>query len=246
MIAAWLALALAEPLSAADHQRLLGPEPGSPAAAAPAPTPELPWWPVPIALAAAGAWAWLKQRGGRLTLTGDSEMRVVSKSPLGQQHGLCLIEVRDAEGGWRRLLVAHGPQGPQLLTGLGRRGDFAPALDAASVDDLPEAIAFAVDAPRARIHGLDPAPRVELRSEPPPIRDEPPPVRVEPARVRHDPPPVRREAPPEEPPARVPRGYAEVAASAPPREPARTVQDGLALLAEVRRAKTSKGVTAWA
>ncbi len=263
----WLlvAAALAEPLGAADEARLLGPE----AATAPAPVASAPLggglpltWPL-LGLAAGGGLLWLGRKKALTPLSTVEELRVVGRATLAKDSTVSLLEVRDATGQWRRLLVGSGAQGPQLLTGLGHDG----------LTDLPEVPAYPVRGALVPQPQPAPAPAPLIRTAPPvqapaapaatapplpqaPIYDRPPPVR--------HPPPQRPSTTPTRPgvarggsPA---RSYAEVAASldldeAPPvraqtrpsaptspaTPPQRTARDALAMIEEVRRARRGSG-----
>ncbi len=270
MLPLLLGLAFAQESPADLETRLLGPEPAAapvvaaqpvvPAAApvvAPAPsvTSSLdlpPWWTVPL-LGLALGWAWTQRR--RTEKVEADAMRVLGRTPVGKDAAVVLLEVRDASGAWRRLLVGHGAQGPQLITGLGasqvvsvpapvaaptpaRRG-FAAFMDQEEQahDSLPEVPAYpVVEAPKA-----EPPPKTMVTSW---FRDDgadevdlsPRPV-LGPAgalaaaihgRVPRNP-EVRTEPPPvhtEPPPVRT---------EPPPQR--RSAEEGMVLRAEVRRAK---------
>jgi len=263
----WLlvAAALAEPLGAADEARLLGPE----AATAPAPAATTPLggglpltWPL-LGLAAGGGLLWLGRKKALTPLSTVEELRVVGRATLAKDSTVSLLEVRDATGQWRRLLVGSGSQGPMLLTGLGHDG----------LTDLPEVPAYPVRGAVVPQRPAPPAAPTPLVRTAPPVAAPAAPVATAPplpqATIYDRPPPVRRA--PERPstPASRPgvarggspaRSYAEVAASldldeappvraqtrpTPPSPPAtppqRTARDALAMIEEVRRARRGSG-----
>ena len=161
-----LGLALAQ--DADLDARLLGPEPAPvsaaepSAASTPVATPSAsslempPWWTLPL-LGLALGYAWT-QRKKTEQVEADA-LRVLGRTPLGKDASVVLLEVRDAQGAWRRLLVGHGGDGPQLITGLGssqgqvpvaQATPFASMIDeAARLDALPEVPAYPVVPPPA-------------------------------------------------------------------------------------------------
>lgn len=252
MFSLLLGLALAQ--DADLDARLLGPEP-APVAAAQAPagptpvaTPQAPslemppWWTLPL-LGLALGWAWT-QRKKTEQVEADA-LRVLGRTPLGKDASVVLLEVRDAQGAWRRLLVGNGGDGPQLITGLGSSHvhvpvaqapatPFASMIDeAARLDALPEVPAYPVAPP-------EPSTMVtswNRAEEPEPTSERPVLGRAGAmAAAIH---------------GRIPRGYGAAEkpvistepppVQAPPVEPRRSAQDGLDLLAEVRRAKSRIG-----
>jgi len=248
-----LGLALAQ--DADLDARLLGPEPAPvsaaepSAASTPVATPSAsslempPWWTLPL-LGLALGYAWT-QRKKTEQVEADA-LRVLGRTPLGKDASVVLLEVRDAQGAWRRLLVGHGGDGPQLITGLGssqgqvpvaQATPFASMIDeAARLDALPEVPAYPVVPPPA------PEPSTMVTSwnraeEPEPTSERPVLGRAGAvAAAIH---------------GRIPRGYGAAEkpvistepppVQEPPVEPRRSAQDGLDLLAEVRRAKSRIG-----
>lgn len=269
MILALLASsALAQELTEADRLRLLGPPPEpttAPAAPAAGPPPvAAPAAPEAVApassfgglglgfplagLAAGAGLLWLGRKQQLLTpVQKVEEMRVVGRAQLSRDAMVTLLEVRDAGGQWRRLLVGTGAQGPQLLTGLGTE----------ALQDLPEVPAFAVRPPAPR-RVEPPAPTAPAAATPRPVARRSAPVDV---------PPLPAELPPAPTPPAVHRGapvarggaparsYAEVAAAwesfddapaGPTLErpqtragtaPARSAREVLAMIEEVRRGR---------
>ena len=115
--------AWAEPAAApldAETMRLLGPAPpptAAPAQAAPSPTGDLGLvWPFMGVLAAGGILYAARQRG-LPTLSPPSDLRVLGRTTLGKDTSVTVLEVRDAGGAWRRLLVGSGSQGPEYSSG---------------------------------------------------------------------------------------------------------------------------------
>ena len=211
----WVLLAgLAFAQGVDDETRLLGPEPAAAVVATAAPRPSFdmpPWWTVPlVGLGLAAAW---NQRKRRADVDAEA-MRVLGRTALGKDSAVVMLEVRDADGGWRRLLLGSSPQGTQLLTELGGIGSFATEMDRAAV--LPEV-------PARRV--VEPAPVQPT----PPAHSAPAPT-IGPARARaaalHGElaslPGVLREPPPV-------------------RAPTQSLQEGMDLLAEVRRTKGRLG-----
>jgi hypothetical protein len=84
--------------------------------------PALPWW-FPVALLGSlGLFLYTRKQGGLrpLGLGGAvAPMRVLSRTALGQNTGLALVELDDGDGGTRRVLVGFGGGSPNLVTELG-------------------------------------------------------------------------------------------------------------------------------
>ena len=219
--------AAAEPLPDAETQRLLGPPPeaapGSPSVAAPAPTGSLGLgWPL-AGLAIGGALVYVARSRALSPLTPAAEVRVIGRAVLTKDSTVSLLEVRDAEGRWRRLLVGSGGQGPQLLTGLGHQPATASpsltagsAASAASTPVSPEVTALEASFGLDAFDGLDAGSLNDLPEVPAyPVPPTPSPL----AHVLTTPPPVqpRVRAPSERPSiargAPPARSYAEVAAA---------------------------------
>jgi hypothetical protein len=113
VIAAWGALVAAAADPALD-ERLLGGADPEPAAVTESPWP--PLWPFGLAAAGAALAVWARRKGSP---SDNGEIRLISMIPLGKDNGLAVVEVMDADGVWRRLLVGSGTGAPQLLTDLG-------------------------------------------------------------------------------------------------------------------------------
>lgn len=87
---------------------------------APSPFDGLPWWPL-VACGAGAIVLWWTRRKLAAGLNPDpgSELRVVGRTQLGPQAGLAVVEVRDRNGTWRRLVIGTGDHSPQLVADLG-------------------------------------------------------------------------------------------------------------------------------
>ncbi len=121
MIAALLLLAtLARADEVATYDRLFGAEDAAPAESVERAELPSPWRLAgPAALAVvglAGAW-WLKKKGP--AVTGAKPLAVVWRQPLGDRGTLVLVEVLDADGETRRLLIGTGGGPPSLVADLG-------------------------------------------------------------------------------------------------------------------------------
>ena len=206
-----------------DEARLLGPEPtaaestvGTPVA----PSIDLPpWWTLPLAgLGLALFWSQRKKTAE----TEAEAMRVLGRTALGKDNAVVLLEVRDADGGWRRLLLGASGQGTQLITGLGHRGGFEAQL--AELEALPEVPAFPVSRGAPSQPAAAPAPTHPAVPEPVAPKGIGP-VRARAAALHGElgsAPGVHREPPPV-------------------RKPSRTAMEGMDLLDEVRRTKGRLG-----
>jgi len=256
------------PVTATGSAPVVAPVATPAVAVAPAPaTPSLempPWWTFPL-LALGLGWAWTQRK--RTEKVEADAMRVLGRTPLGKDASVVLLEVRDAHGAWRRLLVGSGGDGPQLITGLGAGGTAQAPQPVAST--LPAPAPVARRAQKAFTAFMD---REEAHLDLPEVPAypvaEPAPPAAPPSMVASwtrddaaDPVPAAR---PVLGPAgalaaaihgRVPRGAGvstepppvraeptvEPSAPAPPAEARRSAQDGMDLLAEVRRAKSRVG-----
>lgn len=150
MIAALLLVAtLARADDAATYDRLFGAE-AAPAAAASSDELPSPWRLVgPVALAAvglAGAW-WLKKRAP--VVTGARPMAVVWRQALGDRGTLVLVEVLDADGETRRLLIGTGGGPPSLVADLGTCLSVEVYADLPAVSTVVSAAVAAPAAPKA-------------------------------------------------------------------------------------------------
>ena len=110
-----------EELPASEVERLLGPPPPDvPDEVSPLPVIDaFSWWPLLFAAAGAGAVWWMRRRLEASKIDGGSELRVVGRADLGAQSGLAVVEVRDRQGTWRRLVIGTGGGSPQLVADLG-------------------------------------------------------------------------------------------------------------------------------
>jgi len=207
-----LGTALAQSVDA-QTQRLLGPAPSEPVATTPTPSPTGSFglgWPL-AGLVVAGGIVYAARQRALSPHKPDSELRVVGRAALTKDSAVSLLEVRDADGRWRRLLIGSGSTGPELLTGLGASAG-SPADTTGdptagwAVDDLPEVPAYPVPAP-------PPPPASRPQAAAPAVRTSPPPVRATPSPERPARPGLARGAPPA-------RSYAEVAAALHADEPA--------------------------
>jgi hypothetical protein len=121
MIAALLLVAtLARADEVATYDRLFGAEDAAPAESVERAELPSPWRLAgPAALAViglAGAY-WLKKKGP--AVTGARPLAVVWRQPLGDRGTLVLVEVLDADGETRRLLIGTGGGPPSLVADLG-------------------------------------------------------------------------------------------------------------------------------
>lgn len=147
----WMWLCAANAQDAALDE-LLGPAPETPASAASVPlapqAPAIPWW---LGLGAVGlviAW-WSRGKLGLQQLQQPAQLRVVGRTALGGRAGLTVVEVRIAEGGWRRLVVGTGDGAPSLVADLGITS-FDEALQIAELPQVaPAPMSSPVSAPVA-------------------------------------------------------------------------------------------------
>ncbi len=113
--------AASNPRDGAVYARLFGDEDAPElAAAAPAPTPSASPWrlagPALLLFAGAGA-TWMLKR--RVEIAGGLPITILSRQALGDRSSLVLIEVVDADGERRRLLLGTGGGPPSLVADLG-------------------------------------------------------------------------------------------------------------------------------
>ncbi len=287
MLPLLLGLALAQETPADLEARLFGPasdvpvataQPTAPivvpvatpaVAVAPAPAPATPslemppWWSFPL-LALGLGWAWTQRR--RTSKVEADAMRVLGRASLGKDASVVLLEVRDAHGAWRRLLVGSGGDGPQLITGLGAGGTALAPAPVASALPAPAPVgrraqrAFTAFMDREEAHlDLPEVPAYPVAETAPPVApssmvaswtrddDADPVPSARPvlgpagalAAAIHGPVPRGAGGAPE-PPARV-EPPAEPPGPTPPTGARRSTQEGMDLLAEVRRAKSRVG-----
>ncbi len=142
MIGLLLASMLARADDVATYDRLFGPADAAPVELDAGPELPSPWRLVgPVALGAvglAGAW-WVRRRAP--TVGGARPLAIVWRQPLGDRGALVLVDVVDADGETRRLLVGTGGGPPSLVADLGT------ALPA----EAPMAAALPEMAPPARV-----------------------------------------------------------------------------------------------
>ncbi len=104
-----------------DFERLFGSTTAAPSAgpvAAPVGFSLEPFVTV-LGLLAIGAAAWWLRKRTSANSAPSAELRVVARASLTAQNGLSVVEVKDGQGQWTRLLVADGPT-PSLVADLGR------------------------------------------------------------------------------------------------------------------------------
>ncbi|MFM2247115.1 MAG: hypothetical protein RL071_3189, partial [Pseudomonadota bacterium] len=157
-----VAPAAAAPAPARDplEERLLGADPapaeeGAPPRVAPSPLPT-PAWAVALAVGLIFAFAIGKLLERRRKAVAPTALRVVSTTSLGRDGSLSVVEVKDADGALRRLLVGHGGGAPRLVADLDQGADFDARLGEAEAAPRPaEAAARPARAAEGR-----PAPRL--------------------------------------------------------------------------------------
>ena len=94
----------------------------------------LPWWLPAVLFGGFGLFALSRRPGGLGQLTGaagPAPMRVLSRTALGQNSGLALLELDAGEGETRRILVGFGGGAPNLVT------DLTPAKSTTTADEAP-------------------------------------------------------------------------------------------------------------
>lgn len=121
MIAALLLARLAAADDTETYQRLFGSEPvaaSAPAAPVEAPSP----WRLagPAALGAVGLFLAWRMRAVKPGVGPGKPLEVICRQPLGDRNALVLLEVVDADGERRRLLVGTGGGAPSLVADLGQ------------------------------------------------------------------------------------------------------------------------------
>lgn len=95
------------------------------------------WWPL-AGLLAMGGGAVLLRRKVRPAMS--QPVRVIGSAALGTQGALSVVEVQDADGAWKRLLVGAGGGSPRLVSDLGTVTDFGVALDRAGDANEPSEV----------------------------------------------------------------------------------------------------------
>lgn len=137
----------------ATYERLFGAadEPGAPAERSPVVAPSLPFqspvwvWAVIVGLGL--AWVAGKVWERRRVVVAPASLRVISTTALGQGGGISVVEVKDADGALRRLLVGHGGGAPRLIVELDGLRDFGAAES--TVAAVGAAVARAAEPARA-------------------------------------------------------------------------------------------------
>jgi hypothetical protein len=117
------ALLFAATLAHADetvtYDRLFGTEAPTEVTGAPAEPPS-PWRLLgPAALGVVGLFAAWKLRGGKPLLSTNRPIEILGRQSLGDRNTLLVIEVVEADGERRRLLVGTGASAPTLVADLG-------------------------------------------------------------------------------------------------------------------------------
>ncbi|MBL8615284.1 MAG: hypothetical protein JNM72_06730, partial [Deltaproteobacteria bacterium] len=148
------------------EERLLGPDPGpseeaSPPRVAPSPLPT-PAWAVALAVGLIFAFAVGKLIERRRRAVAPAALRVVSTTTLGRDGGLSVVEVKDADGTLRRLLIGHGGGAPRLVVELDQGADFEARLGQAEAAPRPAEVARPAAARPAEARPVEgrPTPRV--------------------------------------------------------------------------------------
>jgi hypothetical protein len=140
----------------ATYERLFGAadEPGTPAERSPVVAPSLPFqspvwvWAVIVGLGL--AWVAGKVWERRRVAVAPASLRVISTTSLGQGGGISVVEVKDADGALRRLLVGHGGGAPRLIVELDGLRDFGAAESTVAPFAAPlAAVARAAEPARA-------------------------------------------------------------------------------------------------
>jgi hypothetical protein len=165
MIAALLLSALAWAEETVTYDRLFGPEAAPVAASAPvasasaaaaapgdaladlgeAEAPSIPNWIWPAAIGAVGLLAASRLRQPA-RLTAAPAVQVVTRQTIGDKAALVVVEVTDADGDRRRLLVGTGAGAPSLVADLGHAtADVAP-VPVAAAPARPARFADSLDA----------------------------------------------------------------------------------------------------
>lgn len=115
--------------------------------------PSVPWWLPASLLGAAGLFLFTRREGGLRQLglgNTATPMRVLSRTALGQNTGLALVELDDGAGATRRVLVGFGGGSPNLVTELGTQVASAPVL----AEPKPAPVLF-TPAPAPRIPSVE-------------------------------------------------------------------------------------------
>lgn len=148
MIAALLLARLAAADDTQTYQRLFGAEPPAPSEApAPVEAPS-PWkLVVPAGLGAVGLFMMWRMRAVKPGVGPGRPLEVICRQPLGDRNALVLLEVVDADGERRRLLVGTGGGAPSLVADLGQ----APVLEDAPARAAVPAVVAAASSPAAQV-----------------------------------------------------------------------------------------------
>lgn len=121
------------------YDRLFGAEPaGEAGEAAPTPAPkppslpfESPVWVWAVIVGLGLAWVAGKVWERRRVVVAPASLRVISSTPLGRDGHISVVEVKDADGALRRMLVGHGGGAPRLIAELDGLREFG-AVEAAA------------------------------------------------------------------------------------------------------------------
>jgi hypothetical protein len=163
----------ADPLAAtpgekALYDRLLGggeptetaPATGAPPAGLGIDAPSVPGWLWVVGILGGAGLLFLRSRSLK-ALRGPDAIEVLSRSQLGKDGSLAVVEVAEADGEKRRLLVGFGSGAPRLVADLGRPFPDEPQPVAASLVERAAAAG-----PRSPVE--EPSPAVEGAPEAPP------------------------------------------------------------------------------
>lgn len=139
----------APPREAEDetYDRLFGAEPAGEAGengeAAPKPAPkppslpfESPVWVWAVIVGLGLAWVAGKVWERRRVVVAPASLRVISSTPLGRDGHISVVEVKDADGALRRMLVGHGGGAPRLIAELDGLREFGAVEVAAAPPPL--------------------------------------------------------------------------------------------------------------
>ena len=133
--------------------------------------PSFPWW-LPAALLGGLGLVLLSRREGGLSQlgigNGSAPMRVLSRTALGQNSGLALVELDEGDGSTRRVLVGFGGGSPNLVAELGLMTPMPEEED--QVFEAHPSLAPLARIPTVEDFGFQPTPaRTQLSANTPPI-----------------------------------------------------------------------------
>lgn len=150
-----LLAALASAEETVTYDRLFGSAADAPAAAPTAAVESgIPAWAWPVSVLALGGAVLLRARVQKAKST-DAAIRVLARQPLGDRSQLVLLDVIDADGERRRLLVGTGNGAPSLVADLGAQAAEAPASDEPAEPAAPANIAEEILAERHGARGFE-------------------------------------------------------------------------------------------